>query len=142
MVAMQAEHSLRKTTQRMNTDHGPSTSQPANEATLTMKDHVFGQGTTTSTSGNPKKFGTVKLKKQKKEKSKVDSKELVMCTLVKNKHKTMIGGHKKIMFWWSMCKKGRKGLSKGKNTFSEGDSRTLLQDRRFRQGFAIKQRKE
>ena len=88
VVALQAEHSLRKTTQRMSTDHGPSRSQPANKATLTLKDHVFSHGTTTSTSGNPKKFGIVKLKEEKKkEKAKVDSKELVMCTLVKNKHK-------------------------------------------------------
>ena len=64
-----------------------------------------------------------------KEKAKVDSKELAMCTLVKNKHKTMIGGQKKLVFWWSKGKKGRKGLSKGKNTFSESDSRTLLQEK-------------
>ena len=49
----------------MNTDHGPSTSQPANEATLTLKDHVFGHGTTTSTYSNPKKNGIVKLKRRK-----------------------------------------------------------------------------
>ena len=49
----------------MNTDHGPSTSQPANKATLTLKDHVFGHGTITSTSGNPKKIGIAKLKRRK-----------------------------------------------------------------------------
>ena len=49
----------------MNTDNGPSTSKPANKATLTLKDHVFGQGTTTSTSGNPKKIEIVNLKRRK-----------------------------------------------------------------------------
>ena len=39
----------------------------------------------------------------------------------------MIGGQKKIVFWWSKGKKGRKCTSKGKNTFSGGDSRTLHQ---------------
>ena len=61
-----------------------------------------------------------------KEKAKVDSKELVMCTLAKNKHKAMIWWSEEDSFWWSKGKKGRKGLSKGKNKFPEGDSRTFL----------------
>ena len=42
-------------------------------------------------------------RKNEKAKAKVDSKDLVTHTLVKNKHKTLIGGQKKIVY----CKKRR-----------------------------------
>ena len=64
-------------------------------------------------------------REKEKAKAKVDSRELVTHTLVKNKHKTMIGGHKKTVFGGQKGKKGRKRLSKGKNKFPESDSRTF-----------------
>ena len=59
MAATQAEHSLLKTTWETNTDCGPLTSQLATFSM--MKDHVFGNMTTTSTFGNPESFRIVKL---------------------------------------------------------------------------------
>ena len=52
-----------------------------------------------------------------------------MRTLVKHKHKTMFGGQKKIVFGCPKEGKGEKAFRKGKNKFSENDSRTFLQDK-------------
>ena len=91
-----------------------------NKAISTMKDHVLGHGTTMSTFGNPESFRIVKLKEEKveeKEKAKVDSKELVMRTFVKNKHKTMISGYKKIVFGGPRARKARKTFRKERTIF-------------------------
>ena len=50
--------------------------------------------------------------KGKKKKARVDSKELVMHTLVKNKHMTMIGGHKKKVFGGPRARKAGKACRK------------------------------
>ena len=75
-----------------------------------------------STFGNPESFRIVKLREGKvkeKEKAKVDSKELVMCTLVKNKHKTMISGYKKIVFGGPRARKARKAFPKERTKFAK-----------------------
>ena len=90
------------------------------KAISTMKDHVLGHETTMSALGNPESFRIVKLREDKvkeKEKAKVDSKELVMCTLVKNKHKTMICGYKKIVFGGPRARKARKAFRKERTIF-------------------------
>ena len=46
----------------------------------------------------------------------MDSKELVMCTLAKNKHKKMIGGQKKTVFGSPRIKKARKALRRVRTT--------------------------
>ena len=78
-------------------------------------DDVFGHGTTTSVFGNPESFRIVKIKEEKekvkeKEKAKVDPEELVEHTLVKNKHRTLNGGQKKIVFGGPLVKEARKVL--------------------------------
>ena len=76
-------------------------SQSENMAASMMKDHVFGHGTTTRTFGSLDRLKVAKGEEEKdkeKARAKEDSKELVTHTLVKNKHKTMIGGQKKIVF--------------------------------------------
>ena len=55
-------------------------------------------------------------KAKENEKAKVDSKELVKHTLAKNKHRTLDGGHKKIMFGGPRVKEARKVLRKVKTT--------------------------
>ena len=78
-----------------------------------MKDRVLGHGTTTRKPWQSRPFtGSLKEEKEK-EKAKVDSKELVMHTLVKNQHRTLIGGQKKTVFGSPRVKKGKKGSSKG-----------------------------
>ena len=47
----------------------------------------------------------------------MDSKELVMHTFVKNKHKTMIGGQKKIVFGGPRVRKARKAFRKERTNF-------------------------
>ena len=81
-------------------DNGPLTKQLVSKVTLMMKDRVFGHGTTMSMLGNPLSSKVAKLKEEKakeKVKAKVDSKALVEHTLVKNKHRTVNGGRKKIV---------------------------------------------
>ena len=51
----------------------------------------------------------------------VDSKELVKHTLAKNKHRTLSGGQKKIVFGGPRVKKGKKVSSKGKNNLPESE---------------------
>ena len=66
--------------------------------------------------GSPVSSKVAKLKKEKakeKVRAKVGSKELVKHTLVKNKHKTLNGGQKKIVFGGPKVKRGEKGSSKG-----------------------------
>ena len=84
-----------------------------------MNDRVFGHGTTTSMLGNPESFRIAMLKE-----------ENVMQTKVKINNKTMVGGPKKtVLGGWSKGKKGKKGFSKRENNFSEGDSRSLHQEK-------------
>ena len=62
-----------------------------------MTDRVCRHGTTTSIVGYPDHSQVVKWREEwvkEKEKAKVDSKELVRHTLVKNKHKTLKGDQK------------------------------------------------
>ena len=91
-----------------------------------MKDHVFGHGTTTSMFGNPESFRIVKLQEKVKEKEKanVDSKELVMHTLVKNKHQDSEWWSEEDSVWWSKSQRGKKGSSTTNNYLSGSDFRT------------------
>ena len=80
-----------------------------------MKDHVFGHGTTTRTFGSLDRLKVAKGEEEKdkeKARAKEDSKELVTHTLVKNKHKTMIGGQKKIVFGGEKGRKAEKAFRK------------------------------
>ena len=54
----------------------------------------------------------------------MDSKELVKHTLAKNKHRTLNGGQKKIVFGRPRVKKGKKVSSKGKNNLPDSEFRT------------------
>ena len=70
--------------------------------------------------GNPESFRIVMSKDEKvKEKArpKVDPKELVTHTLVKNKHKTIIGGQKKTVFGGPRVRKARKAFRKERTNF-------------------------
>ena len=72
--------------------------------------------------GSPVSSKVAKLKEEKakvkeKLKSKVDSKELVRHTLVKNKHKTLKGGQKNIMLGGPRVKEARKVFSSQKDGF-------------------------
>ena len=61
---------------------------------------------------------------KEKEKAKVDPKELTEHTLVKNKHRTLNGGQKKIVLGGPRVKKSRKGSSKGNDGFQNSGFRT------------------
>ena len=85
----------------------------------------FWTWTTTSMLGSPESFRIAKSKEEKaKEKVKVDPKELVRHTLVKNKPKTLNGGRKKIVLGGPGVKKSRKGSSKGNDGFQKSGFRT------------------
>ena len=63
----------------------------------------------------------------------MDSKELVEDTLVKNKHRTLNGGQKKIVFGGPQGKKSRKGSLKGNDGFQKSGFRTNPPEKRYRQ---------
>ena len=91
-----------------------------------MKDLVFGHGMTPSILGSPVSSKVTKSKEEKvkeKVKATVDSKELVKHSWVKNKHRTLTGGQKKV-FGGPRVKEARKAVRKVNNYLSENDVRT------------------
>ena len=97
-----------------------------------MKDHVFGHGTTTSTSGSPDRFKGRQVKRKKgkgkgKGKGQDRFKRLGNTYLGEEQTQDNDWWPEEDGVWWSMGKKGRKGLSKGKNKSPESDSRTFLE---------------
>ena len=62
----------------------------------------------------------------------MDSKELVKHTLAKNKHRTLNGGQKKIVFGGPRLKKARKFLRKVRTTFLKVNSVSIIQKKGYR----------
>ena len=78
-----------------------------------MKDHVFGNMTTTSTFGNPESFRIVKL--EGKGKGKGGFKRIGNAYLGEEQTHDNDWWSEEGSVWWSKGKKGKKGFSKGKN---------------------------
>ena len=97
-----------------------------------MKDRVFGHGTTTSMVGSPESSKVAKLKEQKakeKVKGKGGFKRTGEVHLAKNKHRTLNGGQKKIVFGGPRIRKARKLLRKVRTTFLKVNSVPIIQKR-------------
>ena len=96
--------------------NGLLTKQLVNKAILMMKDSAFWTWDDNEHAWQSSQFKSRHVKKEEakeKVRAKVGSKELVKHTLVKNKHKTLNGGQKKIVFGGPKVKRGEKGSSKG-----------------------------
>ena len=92
-----------------------------------IKNRVFGHGTSTSILGSPDRLKAAKRGEEvakEKEQAKVDLKEPEEHSLVKNKHRTLDGGQKKIVLGGPKEREARKVSSKGDEGFQKGGFRT------------------
>ena len=113
---------------KTNLDNGLLTKQLVSKVTLMMQDRVFGHGTTTSILGSPDRSKGRQVRRRKSKgkgkKAKEDSKELEEYSLVKNKHRTLNGGQKKIVLGGPKEREARKVSRKVMEAFRKVGFRT------------------
>ena len=114
----------------MNTAYGPSMNSPGEHGCVDDERSCFWTWDANEYVWQSRPFkgrqGRIRLGKEKA-RAKVDSKELVTKTLVKNKHKTMNGGQKKLVFGGQRKKRPEKAFRKERANFPDFDSCTFPQ---------------